>query len=197
MEIRKAFWARHQATVERERERLEKEESAPPPLEKVGFTVPKPHSGDLLTYRAPDELLEGEILDSTAQPNQRRLPRKKLRALVSLYHQSATFLTPETLDAHIEREFALDPVHPRHLDFDMLKSNVDQKVNAPEMSLQGVASMSGFTRAESKEQRERASRVAAALWGVDAQGNPDVEAVEESLRYRKKFETEGGERSDQ
>ncbi|KZT41357.1 hypothetical protein SISSUDRAFT_1042936 [Sistotremastrum suecicum HHB10207 ss-3] len=33
------------------------------------------------------------------------MPRERLRALVSLYHESLYFITPETLDAHIDRVF--------------------------------------------------------------------------------------------
>ncbi|CAG8709395.1 15924_t:CDS:1, partial [Acaulospora colombiana] len=86
--------------------------------------VQRPNRGELLTYRAqeaPPDQHTGETLPPDDLEKFPLLPRKKLRALVSLYHQSSTFITPETLDRHIEKEFALDPRRPVHLDQALLK----------------------------------------------------------------------------
>jgi hypothetical protein len=185
LEIRLASQARHQATAERNEERDLKELETPPPPEDPRLLVQTPNSGDLLTYEPMDEnaILDGRPRDPPWDPSM--LPRKKLRALIALYNQTPTFLTPETLDAHIDNEFATSPRRPIFLEHEALRKETIRQNSLPEMTtggLTGVIGEGGFN--SPTERKTRAKRLAGALWGVDENGNPDLEAVEEALAQR-------------
>jgi hypothetical protein len=192
LEIRQAMFARHQATVERKQIELEREQER---LETVleiperESLAPKPNSGQLLTYSPREEAstsTEHPQASSNKQEKQRPLlPRKKLRALVSLYHRTATFITPETLDRHIEQEFAVDPSRPQYLDKTLLRNEVVRKNAIPDMTTRGLAgTIGGGSTISTAERRTRRQRLAGALWGVDEEGNPDLEAVEEAIERK-------------
>jgi hypothetical protein len=182
LEIRLASQARHQATVKRDEERGLKELETPPPQEDPRILVQTPNSGDLLTYEPMDEnaTLDGGPQDPPWDPS--ILPQKKLRALIALYNQTSTFLTPETLDAHIDNEFATNPRRPAFLDYDALRKETVRQKNLPEMTTSGLTGVIGEGGLNSPtERKSRAKRLAGALWGVDENGNPDLEAVEEVI----------------
>lgn len=48
------------------------------------------------------------------------IPDNKMRAIVSLYHQSETFITPDTLDSRIDQAFTSRPKMPNYQDVDTL-----------------------------------------------------------------------------
>jgi hypothetical protein len=195
LEIRQAMFARHQATVERKQLELEREqeklETAPKMPEREPL-APKPNSGQLLTY-SPREGGSTSTSHPQASPHEQQqqnnlLPRRKLRALVSLYHRTATFITPETLDRHIEQEFAVDPRRPQYINTVTLRREVVRKNAIPEMTTRGLGgTIGGGSTGTIAERRTRRQRLAGALWGVDEEGNPDLEAVEEAIERKDGF----------
>jgi hypothetical protein len=190
LEIRQAMFARHQATVERKQLELEREqeklETALEMPEREPL-APKPNSGQLLTY-SPREGASTQASSNKEEKQTTLLPRKKLRALVSLYHRTAEFITPETLDRHIEQEFAVDPRRPQYLDSKLLRKEVVRKNAIPEMTTRGLGGIiGGGSTVSIAERRTRRQRLAGALWGVDEEGNPDLEAVEEAIERKEGF----------
>jgi len=181
LEIRLASQARHQATTERNEERSLKELETQTPQEDPRSLVQMPNSGELLKYEARGE--DAPLHDQSRVPlwDPSMLPRKKIRALIALYNQTSTFLTPETLDAHIDNEFAINPRRPTFLDHEALRKEVVRQNNLPEMTTSGLTGVVGEGGINSPtERKSRAKRLAGALWGVDGNGNPDLEAVEEA-----------------
>ena len=186
LEIRLASQARHQATTERNEQRLQREHENPlPPSveEDPRRLVQTPNSGQLLTYSAAEEekpAYDDRPLDGLADTP--LLPRKKLRALIELYNQTPTFITPETLDSHIDREFATNPRRPNFLGIDSLRKEVLRQNSLPEMTTAGLTGIVGHGSLNSTtEGKSRANRLAGALWGVDENGEPDLEAIEEAI----------------
>jgi hypothetical protein len=180
LEIRLASQARHQATTERNEERGLKELETPPPQEDPRSLVQTPNSGELLTYKAIEENIGPDDPPRDSLWNPSLLPQRKIRALIALYNQTSTFLTPETLDAHIDNEFGINPRRPTFLDHEALRKEVVRQNSLPEMTtsgLTGVVGEGGFN--SPTERKSRAKRLAGALWGVDENGNPDLEAIEE------------------
>ncbi|KAG8813652.1 hypothetical protein FRC19_002294 [Serendipita sp. 401] len=179
MEIRQASQARHQATDIREKKQLERLELAEKdilPTKSVKMEVHKPNSGELLTYRPPNEQDE----DKRSLEAFPHLSRKKMRALVRLYNQSESWLTPETLDRHIEEEFAISPQVPAYLELELLKRDAEKRNAIPEMSIEGL---NGIRRVG--VHTKRGEQIDGALWGIDGSGNPDLEAVEEVIEGRR------------
>jgi hypothetical protein len=196
LEIRLASQARHEATLEREqilkeRQELEAQVKQQEQLEENSESrlfIQQPNRGELLTYRHQEESSDQQAEDSLPPDDLEKyslLPREKLRALVSLYHQSSTFITPETLDQHIEREFALNPRKPVNMDQAALKKEVIWKNSIPEMTTTGLHGLlnTGIP-SMTTERKSRAKRINQALWGVDEDNNPDLEAVEEAIERR-------------
>ncbi|KIY49585.1 hypothetical protein FISHEDRAFT_25631, partial [Fistulina hepatica ATCC 64428] len=100
------------------------------------------------------------------------LPPEKLRALVSLYHQSEQFITPENLSERIDFAFARDDTfHTRRFikPADLSKMLKDRR-EAPRM----VASHSNHSSSRLQredfsdfQKRPREVRMKEALYGVD------------------------------
>lgn len=193
LEIRQAMFARHQATVERgqiESEREQERIKTVPETPEPEPLVRKPNSGQLLTYNHTEDASTSQERDQIHLDKKGKqvplLPKKKLRALVSLYHRTATFLTPETLDRHIEQEFAVDPRKPQFLAQMDLKKEVSSKNYIPEMTTRGLGGIiGGGLHTSIAERRTRRTRLTGALWGVDEDGNPDLEALEETAQRKK------------
>ncbi|KAG8835215.1 hypothetical protein FRC17_004777 [Serendipita sp. 399] len=187
MEIRQASQARHQATVEREKRQLERLEGveasniSKKSEDSSKMEVPRPNSGELLTYYPPNEpkAAEDEAQETSQDPlgSFPRLPRKKLRALVRLYNQSESWLTPETLDRHIEQEFALNQEFRGHVDISYLRREAERKNTLPEMTTEGLNPMRAV--GSTRKRILRRDTISGALWGIDESGNPDLEALEE------------------
>jgi hypothetical protein len=108
------------------------------------------------------------------------LPRRKLRALMALYHESANFITPETLDQHIEKEFARKPNIPNYLRQKDLSEEARRRRFTPELTTTRFIQDNAVSTGVSSERKSRNTRLAGALWGVDEHNNPTLEAVEEA-----------------
>jgi hypothetical protein len=114
------------------------------------------------------------------------LPPKKLRALVSLYHQSKSFITPENLDEAIDRAFAEPPsvrVFGRRLvDWPSLRLEVKErdrlsKFGLPE-TLNSVLSMYEVGYHEDRERR--VEQVFDAMYGTLEADKPGLELLQDT-----------------
>ncbi|KAJ3926108.1 MAG: hypothetical protein NXY57DRAFT_906169 [Lentinula lateritia] len=125
---------------------------------------------------------------SRKPPAPHALSPQKMRALISLYHQSETFITPENLSERIDQAFTGEKTG--NLAFrsqpgiDTLSTFYNEAKSAPKFSEwdrekikfgHGVWSQATYSRREWK--------VIEALYGVDASGSleplPGLEALEE------------------
>ena len=117
------------------------------------------------------------------------LPPNKMRALISLYHQADSFITLDNLQQRIHLSFLnSDPlarVMSNNLTYADLRRLVDERRTAPRMG----AGNDNPTHIPLPVQREtlwserstgREMRVFQALYGVDADGKPGLEVLEES-----------------
>ncbi|KIM33165.1 hypothetical protein M408DRAFT_325973, partial [Serendipita vermifera MAFF 305830] len=186
LEIRLASQARHQATAERNEERQQREKEDPMPYvqeEDPNLLVQTPNSGALFTYKpAEDKKPSFDDRPKDSLADRPLLPRKKLRALIELYNQTPSFITPETLDSHIDREFATSPRRPQFLEAESLRREVVRQNSLPEMTTAGMTDIVGQGLLHATTERKtRAKRLAGALWGVDENGHPDLEAIEEAI----------------
>ncbi|KAJ3723227.1 hypothetical protein C8R42DRAFT_775427 [Lentinula raphanica] len=126
----------------------------------------------------------------TIKPAPHALSPEKMRALISLYHQSETYITPENLSERIDEAFTEKQTADK-LAFGLQKAGVDNLSQfytdaklAPKFSEwnrekmrfgEGIWSKATYSRREWK--------VVEALYGVDASGPlepmPGLEALEE------------------
>ena len=115
------------------------------------------------------------------------LPPKKLRALVSLYHQSKSFITPENLDEAIDRAFTDPPSarvveNRRLLDWPSLSLEVKErdrlsKFGLPE-TLNSVLSMYEMGYYEGRERR--VEQVFDAIYGTLETDKPGLELLQDT-----------------
>lgn len=115
------------------------------------------------------------------------LPPKKLRALVSLYHQSKSFITPENLDEAIDRAFAEPPSarvfgSRRLVDWPSLRLEVTErdrlsKFGLPE-TLNSVLNMYEVGHYEDRE--GRVEQVFDAMYGTVETDKPGLELVQDT-----------------
>jgi len=135
---------------------------------------------------------------SSAVPKSPRLPRKaeplqhsplppeKMRALVDLYHQTDSFITPENLSDSIDLAFVLDAKRinslygthevPYHrLKADLVSRNRQPKLGDSESGL--PQSNAGETWSESRTMRTR--MVMNALYGLEKGDMPGLELLED------------------
>ncbi|KAI3612495.1 hypothetical protein WG66_010020 [Moniliophthora roreri] len=124
---------------------------------------------------------------STSKKSYFLTPEKK-RALISLYHQSDTFITPENLSSKIDeafirkdKELFVDVVTPKDL-----KNLMNEKLRAPKFR-EWNRDKRGITGGQwSAQTTHREWRVIEALYGVDASDRhnamPSLEALEEFER---------------
>jgi hypothetical protein len=122
----------------------------------------------------------------------------RLRALVSLYHQSASWLTPENLDAYIDRIFT-----PKHnsspsalgrgayfneLKKEQLENMLKTRNQSPTYGgansqyKYGIFSQFSTVTEQGDLTTKRRKEMNAALWGVDTSGFPGVDTVKDVLR---------------
>jgi hypothetical protein len=115
------------------------------------------------------------------------LPPQKLRALVSLYHQSKTFITPENLDEAIDRAF----VQPssvrvyegrRLVDWPSLRLEVKERDRLPKFGLpETLNSVLSMYEAGYHEERERrVERVFDAMYGTWETDKPGLELLQDT-----------------
>lgn len=132
---------------------------------------------------------------SPKAPSHRTLPDAKMRALISLYHQSDTFITPENLLERIDEVFLpSDPsasIRPPITLRDLHNALHDQR-NAP-LSTEWDSAPSALLASDYPESKNewsamtdaRELKVIEALYGVDTTHNrvtmPGLEVLEESV----------------
>lgn len=135
-------------------------------------------------------------VSSNSTPPDLSLPPKKLRALISIYHKSEDFITPQNLSSAIDRAFlgqeslaGLSPEEDRP--FSDLKQRLLKRRTAPTTGT-WVANETEAKRTEylaydwSDTKSGREKQVIAALYGGnDAEGRPGLEMLlEESERLQ-------------
>ena len=115
------------------------------------------------------------------------LPPKKLRALVSLYHQSKSFITPENLDEAIDRAFS-EPLSVRVfegrrlVEWPALRLEVKErerlsKFGFPE-TLNSVTSM--YEVGHHEERERRIEQVFDAMYGTSETDKPGLELLQDT-----------------
>lgn len=106
------------------------------------------------------------------------LPPQKLRALVSLYHKSDTFLTPETLDAAIEKEFADVIKHAAYTEYTYgrLREDLDRRRSEPEVGRSGLSANVGTER-WSDQSSMREKLVKTALYGLEDDNHAGLDVL--------------------
>ncbi|EEB89351.1 hypothetical protein MPER_12559 [Moniliophthora perniciosa FA553] len=121
---------------------------------------------------------------STSKKSYFLTPEKK-RALISLYHQSDTFITPENLSSKIDEAFVsrkvevyVDMVTPKDL-----KNLMNEKLRAPKFREWNRDKRGTAGGQWSAQTTHREWKVIEALYGVDASDRhnamPSLEALEE------------------
>jgi len=125
--------------------------------------------------------------NSQTPPHDFVLPPKKLRALVSLYHQSKTFITPENLDEAIDRAFAEPPSvriygNRRLVDWPSLRLEVKEreklsKFGFPE-TLNSLPSM--YEVGYYEERERRVEQVFDAMYGTLETDKPGLELLQDT-----------------
>jgi hypothetical protein len=111
-----------------------------------------------------------------------------MRALISLYHQAESFITPETLSERIDDAFVHYSRHPIQAPVSVreLESALTDRRNAPRISQwdQDVVGPGGYdTGGWSSIRAAREQKVIEALYGVNFTNDrvlPGLEALEES-----------------
>jgi len=117
-----------------------------------------------------------------------RLPPEKMRALISLYHQADSFITPENLTERTHLALlGSDPlarVLTSNLTYGDLRRMVDDRRMAPRMAVWNdtphYMPVSLRETLWSERSSVREMRVFEALYGVDVAGKPGLEVLEES-----------------
>lgn len=120
-------------------------------------------------------------------PSHSKLPSAKMRALISLYHQTEKFITPENLSREIDIAFIERPdamagmlereVLLRDLRSDLAKRRVLPKMGESVQLKPTAANNDMITWSQRKDAREQA--VINALYGIEDIGKPGLEVLEE------------------
>jgi hypothetical protein len=123
--------------------------------------------------------------------NEPLLERRKLQALVSLYHQSRNFITREELDDHIDREFGyaeritttrLNPYRQASLKGTLRdRRNTPTYTTNPPLFTFDIDPKASTTKSRGL-QVDRPQRLAGVMYGTDERGEPALEAVEEAIQ---------------
>ncbi|KAI0049595.1 hypothetical protein FA95DRAFT_1488803 [Auriscalpium vulgare] len=113
------------------------------------------------------------------------LPPEKLRALVSLYHQSGQFVTPETLDSAIDHAFIEDgdshlfaTLQMRYAD---MKAQTKDRGKLPKFGPPEELGYDGRLQVALQDERERrVAGVQDALYGTVGRVRPGLELLEDT-----------------
>ncbi len=125
--------------------------------------------------------------NSQTPPRDFVLPPKKLRALVSLYHQSKSFITPENLDEAIDRAFTEPPSvrvfgNRRLVDWPSLRLEVKDRERLPKFgfpeTLNSVLSM--YELGYYEEREKRVEQVFDAMYGTSEMDKPGLELLQDT-----------------
>jgi hypothetical protein len=116
------------------------------------------------------------------------LPPKKLRALVSLYHQSRSFITPENLDEAIDSAFAEAPSvrvfgSRRTIDWPSLRLEVKERGRVSKFGFpETLDSESVLTvyDAQHEEREGRLEKVFDAMYGTLEMNKPGLELLQDT-----------------
>ncbi|KAK7695651.1 hypothetical protein QCA50_000287 [Cerrena zonata] len=115
------------------------------------------------------------------------LPPQKLRALVSLYHKSDKFITPETLDAEIDKEFQEDIFHGAYTEYpySRLREDLDKIRREPQVGRSGLSANTDSEKWSDRSSR-RQKQVKTALYGMEDDRRAGLEVLlEERERIAK------------
>ncbi len=113
------------------------------------------------------------------------LPPKKLRALVTLYHQSKTFITPENLDESIDRAFLEVPgmrvFGHRKMDWPSLRLEVKERERLSKFGLpETLNSTLSMYEAGHEEREARIEQVFDAMYGTWETNKPGLELLQDT-----------------
>jgi hypothetical protein len=138
------------------------------------------------TFPGPSQTVETDPLE-----DEPILERRKLQALVSLYHQSRNFITREELDEHIDNEFGytdrLTMTRLYAYGCDALKGSLTERRSTPTYTTSpplltfDIGPEASATKSRGL-QADRPQRLAGVLYGTDERGEPALEAVEEAIQ---------------
>ena len=165
---------------------------AAPAVPRQNFRVPLRHlermgqRPETDTDPRPSQVVETDPLE-----NEPILERRKLQALVSLYHQSRDFITREGLDEHIDSEFGhaerLTMTRSQPYGSSGLSGSLRERKSTPTYTTNpplftfDIDPKAGTTRNRGL-QGARPQRLAGVLYGTDERGEPALEAVEEAIQ---------------
>ncbi|KAI0939524.1 hypothetical protein AcW1_004532 [Taiwanofungus camphoratus] len=116
-------------------------------------------------------------------PASDRLSREKMRALVSLYHETETFITPQNLSEAIDRAFITEPskqsaVMSPETSYRVLLDEMRMRKAQPKIGEAPQARLSEDSEwSEGRRKRERT--VLQALYGIEGRGKPGLEVLED------------------
>jgi len=114
------------------------------------------------------------------------MPPEKMRALVSLYHQADSFISPDHLSkaidvAFIDSHISASVIRSDEDSYKMLERRVQARRHLPKIgqanTIVPISSSSSENWSDKRTERER--KVINALWGVERPGIPGLEALEE------------------
>jgi hypothetical protein len=124
--------------------------------------------------------------DPQTPPQDFVLPPKKLRALVSLYHQSKSFITPENLDEAIDRAFTDPPSvrvrNRRQADWASLRLEVKERDNLSKFGLPETlnSALSMYEVRYYEERERRVEQVFDAMYGTSEVEKPGLELLQDT-----------------
>jgi len=165
---------------------------AAPAVPKQNFKVPLKHLNTMGQRAETDtDPRPSQVVETDPLENEPILERRKLQALVSLYHQSRNFITREGLDEHIDNEFG----HAERLTMTRLHAYGSASLNGslrerkstptyttnPPLFTFDIDPKAGMTRNRGL-QVSRPQRLAGMMYGTDERGEPALEAVEEAIQ---------------
>ncbi|KAH9062069.1 hypothetical protein EDB87DRAFT_1609153 [Lactarius vividus] len=113
------------------------------------------------------------------------LPPKKLRALVTLYHQSKSFITPENLDESIDRAFLEVPgmrtFGHRKIDWPTLRLEVKERERLSKFGFpETLNSTLSMYEAGYEEREARVEQVFDAMYGTWRTNKPGLELLQDT-----------------
>lgn len=125
--------------------------------------------------------------DPQTPPHDFVLPPKKLRALVSLYHQSKSFITPENLDEAIDRAFSDPPSvritgNRRLVDWPSLRLEVKDRSRLSKFGLPETlnSALSLYEVGYYDEREKRVEQVFDAMYGTVETDKPGLELLQDT-----------------
>ncbi|OCH94258.1 hypothetical protein OBBRIDRAFT_747875 [Obba rivulosa] len=119
------------------------------------------------------------------------LPPEKMRALVNLYHQTDSFITPENLSDRIDQAFVFSrderPMNEIHeKSYHQLDSELNKQRGQPRIGEAALDHVDRTSAIWSESRSSRARQVMEALYGLEKGGNPGLEMLEdEAERIRR------------